>query len=247
MSRRQRIGRVLTVLAVLTAVVLTALTPTASAAATYRKSYRLTETADGTGIVHDPEDTPAFWEYPQLLAGQSRLDGVLTLANDTDQDVRMRLDGIGLPYENESALTYLNYLTVTVRDGDAVLYDGLYCHIADADGGLKLETPLKAGERHDYALTMSCAFDLPADVNMQSAATAIEWRLIATSESKIDRITGFDWSSPWGLAVLAVVILLLVVVIALTVRARLKKSKKSAKNGAVAGRSRAKTDKNVKK
>ena len=77
------------------------------------------------------DQTAAFWEYPQLTAGQTRRNGGLTLINHSLGPVKVALDSVQFPYDNEEALTYLNALHLTIRDGDQVLYDGAFSRLGD--------------------------------------------------------------------------------------------------------------------
>ena len=86
----------------------------------------------GTGMIAENPAQAAFWEYPILPAGQTKLtQGTLTIKNNTGRDATVRLEEVELPYDDPAALDYLAALTITIRDGDAVLYNGPYSAIND--------------------------------------------------------------------------------------------------------------------
>ena len=120
----------------------------------------------------------AFWEYPILPAGQTKLtQGTLTIKNNTGRDATVRLEEVELPYDDPDALDYLAALTITIRDGDAVLYNGPYSAIND--GGLQLTVPVASGQMKSYTISLHCAFSYEGDP--AAAAKPLFWAFSATS------------------------------------------------------------------
>ena len=136
----------------------------ASADSVDEKTVALVNGAGGVALEMTPEEEPAVWEYPLLEGGTARRAGTLRLVNNSDKTVDFRLSGIQLPYGDEEALTYLNSLLITVKEGDAVLYDGSFSHIADADGGLTIAMEgWKPGEERVLTISMRCLFTYTGD------------------------------------------------------------------------------------
>lgn len=132
----------------------------------------------GRGLIAENPTGPAFWEYPTVPAGQTRLtQGTLTLKNSTGQDATVRLDEVELPYTDPAALDYLAALTITIRDGDTVLYDGPYSAIND--GGLRLTAQLASGQTKTYTISLRCAFSYEG--NPDTVTKQLFWAFTATS------------------------------------------------------------------
>ncbi len=108
------------------------------------------------GELTSEDTTAAFWEYPQLTAGQTRRGGTLTLTNQGVGSVTASLTDVQFPYDNDAALRYLNALHLTVRDGDQVLYDGVFARLNDE--GLMQPITLKWGETRALSIDLSCDF-----------------------------------------------------------------------------------------
>lgn len=122
--------------------------------------------SDGvTGSIQATSDTATFWELPQLPAGQLRTHGKLTVFNSTDRTAKVRLVEIELPYGDEEALTYLNALTLTVKQGDTVLYDGPYVRVGDWKPA---EVSLLPEERLTWDVTLRCAFSYTGEAAVGS-------------------------------------------------------------------------------
>lgn len=132
----------------------------------------------GTGMIAENPAQAAFWEYPILPAGQTKLtQGTLTIKNNTGRDATVRLEEVELPYDDPAALDYLAALTITIRDGDVVLYNGPYSAIND--GGLQLTVPVASGQMKSYTISLHCAFAYEGDP--AAAAKPLFWAFSATS------------------------------------------------------------------
>ena len=162
----------------------------AETATVEEKTIVFSVTEEGGQFAAEP-DQPAVWEFPLVPAGQTRRAGTLRLRNDSDATVHLRLEQIELPYGDTAALTYLDALRITVTEGDQTLYDGPYSRIADADGGLKLETASWApGATRELSIALRCPCSYegnPAEVSKE-----ITWVFSASAPG--DQINSLDTS-----------------------------------------------------
>lgn len=129
-----------------------------AAAQADEKTVAVVEDGSTIKIAATPEE-PAFWEKPAMSAGQKRLQpGTLRLVNNSSKSVDFELSEIVLPYDNVEALTYLDDLWITIKEGDAVLYDNTYSRIAGEDGlSIKMEKWAPGSERV-LSIWMECPF-----------------------------------------------------------------------------------------
>lgn len=151
-----------------------------------RMYVTLSENENSKRLDVSSDDSRAVaWEIPTLEAGERLVEpGTITLRNLTDEDANIALDYVELPFDNANALIYLNHLNITVREGDAVLYDGPFSRIND-EGGLALDYTLSPEQavvlsvelRRDYA---------PLAVTGFENDTMIEWRFVNVKEIVID-------------------------------------------------------------
>ena len=128
-------------------------------------------------VLNSEDTTAAFWENPQLQAGQSRRGGSLILINRSVGSVEVTLGSVQLPYDDEAALTYLNALHLTIRDGDRMLYDGAFSRIGDS--GLTGAITLQGGETRVLSIDLSCDFAYEGAVTC--GVLRWDWRATATS------------------------------------------------------------------
>jgi hypothetical protein len=169
------------ILAFLTALAVSALTAISAGAenSADAKSYTLSETPQQSGVITEEPAEPAFWELPQVPAGQVlHREGTLTLKNTTGLTADMKLDTVSLPYDNPEALEYLNHLIITVKDGDTVLYEGPYSRIND-EGGLRISLSLESGAVKTYTIGLRCDFSYTGDLT--SASQYIAWMFSASA------------------------------------------------------------------
>ncbi|MBS5480872.1 MAG: hypothetical protein KHX46_07010 [Clostridiales bacterium] len=132
----------------------------AQAAEVREKTYALESAGTKTAFRADREEA-AFWEYPQLVPGQT-LTGQLTLVNRTGETSAVSLDDVQLPYDDVEVLAYLNAVSLRVEKGDEVLYNGPYVRIADALP--QLSTELAPGEGATLDITAWCQYGYDGDV-----------------------------------------------------------------------------------
>lgn len=122
------------------------------------KTVAVVDDGSTVKITSTPEEA-AFWEYPTMSAGQIRLQpGTLRLVNSSSKTVDFELSAIVLPYDNLEALTYLDDLWITIKEGEAVLYDNTYSRIAGEEGlSIKMEQWAPGSERV-LSIWMECPF-----------------------------------------------------------------------------------------
>ncbi len=99
-----------------------------------------------------------FWEAPDVVTGQSRTDGVITLKNDTDRVVDFELSSVSLPYDDPAALTYLNAVTVRLAEGDTVYYQGPFARLSDGERPPVRLSEVEPGETRQICVSIACAF-----------------------------------------------------------------------------------------
>lgn len=128
----------------------------ASAAAGNTQTVELAQ--QGNVLTLSAQNSPAFWEYPTLSAGESyTAKGVLTLVNNTQITRTLSLDHVALPYDNPESLRYLNHLILCVTEGDTVLYKGPYSRVNDSNG-LSLHRELAAGQSTVLSVSLHCDY-----------------------------------------------------------------------------------------
>lgn len=122
------------------------------------KTVAVVDDGDSVKIAASPEDA-AFWEKPIMSAGQIRLQpGTLRLVNNSTKTVDFSLSEIVLPYGNLAALTYLDDLWITIKEGDAVVYENTYSRIAGENGfSIHMEQWAPGSERV-FSIWMECPF-----------------------------------------------------------------------------------------
>ncbi len=195
---------------------------------TINKVYSLVMTETAGSISATPE-TPAFWEYPVLHAGEKFLvDGTMIVRNDGQTVASMVMEPVPIPYGDEAKLTYLDSLLLTVMEGDTVLYHNTYAHINDAEGGLALiYNDMAPGEEHTYTIRMECLFTYPGDVYQD--AVPMSWRFSAKAET----VTVEEEQKPvaswlWIVLITLVVIILAMIVIMIVQAVMRAKAAKAA-------------------
>ena len=141
-------------LTVLLAVLLFSLT--FSATADSMQHITLSE-FDGA-LMLSAQAAPTDWELVNLQAGESPVDaGVLVLENLTAQTHTITLSHVELPFNNAAALAYLQNITLTVRDGDTVLYSGPYTRVND-ENGLNFSYDLLPAQKVTLTVDVACAY-----------------------------------------------------------------------------------------
>ncbi len=173
-----------------------------------------------------PSDA-AFWEYPTLRAGEDRSAGTLVVKNTGTQTAAMTMEAVPLPYGDEQRMAYLDHLTLTVKEGDTVLYDNTYSHINDPEGGLRLAySEMAPGEEHTYTVKMSCDYTYAGDPTVD--AMTMPWtftaRAVTTTYEEGDGLPTWAWMMLIALA--TVVVLLIVITVIRAVVRHIKQKKK---------------------
>ena len=127
---------------------------------------------DGSNFLMEQQDGElTFWEAPNVLNGQSRRDGVITLRNNTDRTVDFVLDHVSLPYDDTAALTYLDAVTLTIKQDDKRLYHDTFTHLMDSERAeIRLES-VKPGEERQLSLTVFCDYSYQG--NLPSYASLV--------------------------------------------------------------------------
>lgn len=121
------------------------------------REYRLTgEGSDFTFTMTEGDLT--FWEAPQLTTGQSREGGVITLRNETDRWVNFTLVSVSLPYGDEAALTYLDGVSLVIKEGDTVLYHGPFTRLMDEERAPIRFEEVEPGGVRQLTLSAFCAY-----------------------------------------------------------------------------------------
>ena len=185
----RQIQKAVSIPSILLTLLLLLLPLTASAETVQKKSYSLL--LDGsTGIIQEtPHDTAAFWEFPTIPAGQTNVNGELTVVNHSAEAVDFYLKEIELPYNNTKALAYLDSLHIIVQEGKSVLYNGTYSRIAEVNGLTMIKRSIQPDEQVTYTISLYCDFDYTGDV--YTASVPVPWRFSATtalSKGKADSI-----------------------------------------------------------
>ena len=146
---------------------------------------------DGTTMLKTEGVT--MFEVPELLAGeQLTTPETLTLTNHSASEQRFVLEYVELPFENENSLAYLDYITVTVRQDNRVLYDGPYTYINDADGGLSIDCLLAANESVTFTVDMKADFRLPDKLTGLAADERIAWRFVNVVQTPAEGLENID-------------------------------------------------------
>lgn len=170
-------------LLVLSAFPLAVSAETEDSMATFEKTYAMTMNGEMAYIRVIPE-TPAFWEYPVLKAGENYKEGTLIVRNDSAIPTNMLLKPIALPYGQNVKLSYLDHLMLTVTDQATgeVLFHNTYAHINDADGGLKLSLEnLAPGASRAYTIRLRCLYSYAG--NAAEDVTQLNWTFTAATET----------------------------------------------------------------
>ena len=182
---------------------------------TVSKVYSLVM-AETAGSISATPETPAFWEYPLLRAGEKFLvDGTMIVRNDGQTVASMVMEPVPLPYGDDAKLTYLDNILLTVTEGETVLFQNTYAHINDADGGLALiYNDMAPGEEHTYTIRMECLFTYPGDV--YEDAVPMSWRFSAKAET----VTVEEEQkaiAPWLWIVMATLVVIIVAMIVIMI------------------------------
>ena len=199
---------------VLAALPLTAYAEQPESMQTLSKTYSL-HMSETYGFISETPETPSFWEYPILRAGEDYTEGTLTVRNDSNNIASMWLEEITLPYGNEAKLSYLDHLELTVSEGDKVLYDGTYAHINDEEGGLSISYDSMApGEEHVYTIKMRCRYSYAGDPTAD--VSQLSWGFKASTQKTIyeepEGLPGWVWIVVITLGVMVALLAIVMIV-----------------------------------
>lgn len=115
------------------------------------------------------------WERPILRPGEEYTEsGTLTIENKTDEPQTIELDHVALPFDNDAALSYLNHVYITVREGETVKYSGTYSRIND-EGGLILSYTLPARTKVELTIDMRCEYTFSGSQTGFEGEDLIRW------------------------------------------------------------------------
>ncbi len=149
-------------------------------------TQHITLTSFGDAVMLTATDAPAAWECPSLQAGEALRDaGTLTLTNETDAARTISLEYVALPYDNDTALEYLNHVNITVREGARVLYDGPYTRINDKNG-LVLHYALQPKTAVDLSIDLRCDYAFRGTKTGLEDGTLIDWRFYTVMEAEAE-------------------------------------------------------------
>lgn len=152
--------------------------PTAAKEAVTEKSY-VAKTADGKTEIAAAND--AFWEVPQLDAGQS-VTGTLTVENRSKHTVDMALAAIVLPEAGTAAWDYLATLQLTVQRNGETLFSGPYTEVTAEKLGIAA-AGLSYSRRTLYTVTLSRGFESTGGV----VAVQVPWQMTVALADAVGR------------------------------------------------------------
>lgn len=154
----------------------------------------------GQSVSFSPDSLEAtFWEWPELEPGQTRR-GLLGVSNITERTVAVYLNGVALPFDNEQALTYLNFVTITIKNtSGAVLFSDRFVRLADwkAEVG-----ELAPQESVTWIVEMHCDFAFDGEVVMPQA---VKWQFAGAPQGAMPMPVVPAAETPWVATIVAVV------------------------------------------
>ena len=112
--------------------------------------------------IYQAEGPITFWEAPDVTTGQTRSGGEIVLKNQSTMAADFTLTGVGLPYGNTEALTYLDAVTLHLSDGERELYNGPFTRLSEGEA-IRV-TNVAPGEERHLAVSVSCAFSYKGNV-----------------------------------------------------------------------------------
>lgn len=115
------------------------------------------------------EGALTFWEAPDAVTGQTYRDGTITLRNETQYTVDFVLSSVTLPYDNAAALTYLDALTVDIRESDRLLYHDTMTRLMDSERAEIRVSNVAPGEQRVLHVAVSCAYTYTGEVPSYSS------------------------------------------------------------------------------
>lgn len=131
------------------------------------------QTADGKTAIA-PSTDAAFWEAPQVDAGQS-ITGTLTIENRSKHTVNMALTAVTLPEKGTAAWDYLATLHLTVQKDGETLFAGPYVEVAAKLPSIAA-VDMSYSRRVQYTVTLSRGFAQAGGV----VAVNVPWEMTVT-------------------------------------------------------------------
>ncbi len=142
--------------------------------------YVFSKDSDGY-FFEQTEGELTFWEAPNVVTGQTRSGGVITLKNESDRTVDFALTTVSLPYDNEAALAYLDAVTLVIEQDGREVYHAPFTRLMDGDRAAVTVTDVPAGESRELHLSVSCAFTYTGAV---PSYESLVWTFEPTLEPK---------------------------------------------------------------
>lgn len=130
--------------------------------------YTLTQEGNNLSMTQQ-EGELTFWEAPDVVTGQTRRDGTITLRNQSNRTVDFVLSSVTLPYGNTAALTYLDAVSVDVAEGERLCYHGTFTRLMDADRAEIRVADVAPGEERVLNVAVSCAYTYSGKVPSYSS------------------------------------------------------------------------------
>ncbi|MBE6757567.1 MAG: hypothetical protein E7552_03330 [Ruminococcaceae bacterium] len=132
-------------------------------------------------LFQQTEGDLTFWEAPNVVTGQTRSGGVITLKNAADCTVDFSLASVSLPYGDVEALAYLDAVTLIIEQDGREVYRGPFTRLMDGDRAPITVTDVPAGESRELHMTVFCAFTYTGSV---PAYESLVWTFEPTFEPK---------------------------------------------------------------
>lgn len=130
----------------------------------------------GNSLMLNVSNEVTMWESPTLRPGEEYKEaGKLVIENKTDAPQTIELDHVALPFDNDTALSYLNHLYITVREGDTVKYHGTYSRINDEDG-IVLSYTMPARSKVELSIDLRCEYSFDGALTGFEGDDIIEWK-----------------------------------------------------------------------
>ncbi len=167
---------------------------TAAAADNTAAVYTLTQEGNNLSMTQQ-EGALTFWEAPDVVTGQTRRDGTITLRNQSSRTVDFVLSSVTLPYDNEAALTYLDALSVDVSEGERLYYHGTFTRLMDADRAEVRVADVAPDEERVLHVAVSCAYTYTGQVPSYSSMV---WSFTPQVKSGTATTATVNNSDPWS-------------------------------------------------